>query len=64
LIDSNLENSEKIALKIKDSIENSIPLREIGGKSVTASFGLTISKNDDNAMYKSKHTGKNRVTVM
>jgi diguanylate cyclase (GGDEF)-like protein len=73
LINSSLEDSQKTVELLRNSIELDIELKKIVGYNITASFGLTMYKDNDSkdkiitraddAMYNSKHNGKNQVTV-
>jgi len=73
LIDSTIEDSEKITKKIRVAIETNEKLKALANINVTASIGLTtqnekdttnsIVARADEAMYKSKNSGKNRVTI-
>lgn len=70
-IDTTLDEAKIISEKLRVSLENNIDMKKVVGKSVTASFGLTICKDDDtldsaiaradSAMYQAKKSGKNRV---
>ncbi|RBQ30905.1 diguanylate cyclase [Aliarcobacter vitoriensis] len=74
LIDSSLENSKIICENLRKSIEQDIQLEEICSYNVTASFGLTMIQEletkesallrVDEAMYLSKNSGKNRITIL
>ncbi|MDK2061759.1 sensor domain-containing diguanylate cyclase [Aliarcobacter butzleri] len=74
LIDSSLENSKIVCENLRKAIEEDIELMEICSFNVTASFGLTMVKQletkesvlirVDEAMYKSKNNGKNKITVL
>ncbi|WP_321470473.1 sensor domain-containing diguanylate cyclase [Halarcobacter sp.] len=74
LIDSSLEDSKIICEKLRKSIEEDLELTNLCSYNVTASFGLTMVNSTDtkenlllrvdNAMYKSKNEGKNRITVV
>ena len=67
---TNLENAVIISNKIRESIENDE--HKIAGK-ITASFGITQAKSDDtmksifqrcdDALYKAKNNGRNRVEI-
>ena len=69
-IRTTLENAAKLAERIRKKIEN-VQFEVVG--SITCSFGVsefleedteeTFSKRVDNALYESKHSGRNRVTV-
>jgi len=73
LVDASLEDSKKIAEKIRVNIESDSLLNAYIHYSVTASFGLTqIQERDtlekilqrvDNALYTAKEEGKNRVSL-
>lgn len=70
-IDSSLEDAKVITKKIKDLIESDYNLRNLTKNSVTASFGLTQLRKEDNMdtivrradkeMYKAKASGKNKI---
>ena len=74
LIDSSLVDTKALAEKLRVAIEQDIELRDICSYSVTASFGLTMIKEGDTkdkvlsrvdeAMYKSKDSGKNKITYL
>lgn len=74
LIDSSLENSKIVCENLRKAIEEDIELMEICSFNVTASFGLTMVKKletkesalirVDEAMYKSKNSGKNKITIL
>ncbi len=74
LIDSSLENSKIVCENLRKAIEEDIELMEICSFNVTASFGLTMVKQletkesvlirVDEAMYKSKNSGKNKITIL
>ncbi|MDN5115127.1 sensor domain-containing diguanylate cyclase [Aliarcobacter butzleri] len=74
LIDSSLENSKIVCENLRKAIEEDIELMGICSFNVTASFGLTMVKQletkesvlirVDEAMYKSKNNGKNKITVL
>lgn len=74
LIDSPLENSKIVCENLRKAIEEDIELMKICSFNVTASFGLTMVKQletkesvlirVDEAMYKSKNNGKNKITVL
>ena len=59
---------------MKNLIENDYILKELNQSTITASFGLTALKNDDNmddlinradmAMYESKNNGKNKISII
>ncbi|WP_428025700.1 sensor domain-containing diguanylate cyclase [Arcobacter sp.] len=71
LNDSNLEQSFKVAQKLKQSFENDLGLNNLVKEPVTASFGVTEFKEDDtidkiisradNGLYAAKNSGKNKV---
>ena len=71
LNNSNLNNSFQIAEKLRISFENDIELNNLVKGGVTASFGVTIFKDDDTiekiisradrALYAAKNSGKNKV---
>ena len=71
--DSSLENTKKIAEKIRSNIEFDDELNFLVKKGVTASFGITSFKKDDDydsiitrvdlALYKAKENGKNQVII-
>lgn len=73
-IDSSLKDAQSITEKIRVLIENDYLLKDLNKTSVTASFGLTQLKEDDNldivisradkAMYKAKALGKNRIETI
>ena len=73
LIDSSFEDSEMVANKLRESIESDKKLENLIGHKITASFGLTeVEEHDktakviqrvDDAMYKAKNDGKNRVVI-
>ena len=73
LIDSSFEDTELIAQKLRKSIEDDAKLQELVGYKVTASFGLTsVGEHDktdkvfqrvDDAMYRAKSDGKNRIII-
>ena len=73
-IDSSLEDSTLVTEKIRYLIESDFMLKDLSKSVVTASFGLTQLKEDDNMnviitrsdkeMYKAKELGKNRVNVI
>lgn len=73
LIDSSLDESLKIADKLRLAIENDTELKKLVNKTVTGSFGLSmlietdtqdeIIARADEAMYHSKQNGKNRISV-
>lgn len=72
-IDSNMKEAEAIAEKLRTQIETDILLHQITNQTVTASFGLTnvnvddtidtILKRADNALYKAKASGKNKIIL-
>ncbi|WP_320034644.1 sensor domain-containing diguanylate cyclase [Halarcobacter sp.] len=74
LIDSSLEDSKLICEKLRKAIEDDLELTNLCSYNVTASFGLTMVNSTDtkenlllrvdNAMYKSKNEGKNKITVV
>ena len=74
LIDSSLENSKIVCENLRKAIEEDIELMEICSFNVTDSFGLKMVKQletkesvlirVDEAMYKSKNNGKNKITVL
>ena len=59
---------------MKSLIENDYVLKELNHSIITASFGLTTLKSDDNiddlmnradiAMYESKNNGKNKISII
>ena len=71
LIDDNLQNTQRIAEKIRMAIEKKLAVES---RHITISLGVTeLHKDDtydtlfkrvDNALYKSKRSGKNRVTAL
>jgi len=71
LMNTNLETSYIIANKIRTIIENSVKLKILTNRSVSISAGVTLYQHKesidnfvaraDNAMYKAKHNGKNRI---
>ncbi|MFT7859498.1 MAG: sensor domain-containing diguanylate cyclase [Sulfurimonas sp.] len=71
LINTDRKNAEAIAKKLRLLIEGDLVLQQLLQRSITASFGVTESKEDellhhmfarvDNAMYEAKRSGKNRV---
>lgn len=73
LINSDLNTSTNKAEELRYLIENNTELQDLLSYKITASFGLTKAKDNDSiediiiradkAMYESKHSGKNRVTV-
>ncbi|RXJ65639.1 GGDEF domain-containing protein [Halarcobacter ebronensis] len=74
LIDSSLDDCMKLAEKIRAELEHDYELKDICSYSVTASFGLTMVTEEDTkdrvlsrvdeAMYKSKDEGKNKITFL
>lgn len=74
LIDSEQENSFEVAEKMRKNIESDNLLKQLVGNPITASFGLTTLKESDDqdslfvradkAMYQSKTSGKNHVSVL
>jgi len=72
-IDSNMEEAKIIAEKLREQIETDILLHQITNQTVTASFGLTnvnaddtidtILKRVDDALYKAKDSGKNKIIL-
>lgn len=74
LIDSSLDDSLKIAEKLRVSLEEDFKLKDLTNMNVTASIGLTAQKEDDTtnsiiaradeAMYKAKQSGKNQIIRM
>ncbi len=74
LINSSLEDSKKIAEKLRNILENNQELKNLTSITVTGSFGLTQLKEDDsldrlidradNAMYQAKNSGKNKICVL
>lgn len=72
-IDSSLDDSKLTAEKLRGLFETDSKLTELVGAKVTASFGLTnVSSHDkifdalkhvDDAMYKAKEDGKNRIVI-
>ncbi len=73
LIDSSLEESQKVAEKIRIKFEEDSVLFTLLSYKLTSSFGLTqIKENDriedivkraDKALYEAKNTGKNKVVL-
>lgn len=73
-IDSSIQNVLATTEKLKNMLANDYILKELNEKSITGSFGITELKEEDsldsmvnradNAMYKSKKTGKNKITVI
>ena len=73
LHDLSLENAKVFALNLKDKIEHDEVLNQLIKKRLTASFGLTMFKENDNmdglvnrvdqALYDAKNSGKNKVCV-
>jgi len=71
LIDDSMQNSQKIAQKVRIAIEKKLTVEVTN---ITISLGITqLQKDDtydtlfkrvDSALYKSKQSGKNRVTVV
>jgi len=71
---TDIKTGEMLANKLKLMIENSIKIQDILSYNLTASFGITEFKNGDDtdtiikradeAMYISKNSGKNRVSVL
>jgi len=71
LIDDNLQNTQKIAEKVRIAIEQQLVIES---KKITISLGVTehhqddtdntLFKRVDDALYQSKRSGKNRVTVL
>jgi len=74
LFDSSLDDSKIICEKLRVSIQNDLQLKNICSFDVTASFGLTMVKKEDDvkkvlqrvdeAMYKAKIDGKNRIEII
>ncbi|QKF82638.1 sensor domain-containing diguanylate cyclase [Halarcobacter ebronensis] len=74
LIDSSVDDCMKLAEKIRAELEHDYELKDICSYSVTASFGLTMVTEEDTkdrvlsrvdeAMYKSKDEGKNKITFL
>ena len=74
LIDSSLEDAKVITEKLRLSIEHDKILQKLVHASVTASFGLTKVKKEDNmhevmkrvdkALYEAKSKGKNTIVVV
>lgn len=74
LIDSSLEDTKAVCEKLRNALESDVLLKDICSYSVTASFGLTmIEEKDtkdtvlsrvDEAMYESKNSGKNQITIL
>ncbi|WP_304546396.1 sensor domain-containing diguanylate cyclase [Sulfurimonas microaerophilic] len=72
LINTNAENANTIAEKLRSMIEGDLMLQQLVQYNVTASFGVTQCKEDeslehtiarvDNAMYEAKKEGKNKVS--
>lgn len=68
------EDAKDVAEKLRSGLEHDIELKEIANRSVTGSFGLTMMENSDTledliskadeAMYISKKSGKNRISVI
>ncbi|NQY94714.1 MAG: GGDEF domain-containing protein, partial [Campylobacteraceae bacterium] len=73
LHDLSLEDAKVFALNLKDKIEHDEVLNQLIKKRLTASFGLTMFKENDNmdglvnrvdqALYDAKNSGKNKVCV-
>ena len=71
LIDDSMQNSQKIAQKVRIAIEKKLTVEVTN---ITISLGITQLRKDDtydtlfkrvdSALYKSKQSGKNRVTVI
>lgn len=74
LINTNLENANAIAEKLRVMIEGDLVLQQLVQENITASFGITQCKEDellehviaraDNAMYDAKRDGKNKVSLL
>lgn len=74
LIDSSLEDSKTVCENLRKAIEEDEELIEVCSYNITASFGLTMIKKAetkeiallrvDEAMYKSKNSGKNKITIL
>jgi len=72
--DADIKSSTLLAENLRITLENNIKIKEILSHSLTASIGLTQYKTDDDvdsiikradeAMYISKKTGKNKVSVL
>ncbi|MDD2894554.1 MAG: sensor domain-containing diguanylate cyclase [Aliarcobacter sp.] len=73
-INSSVEDSLLTTEKLKDLIENDYILKDLNQGNITASFGLTTLKKGDKAsdlinradfaMYESKNSGKNRISII
>lgn len=73
-LNSSLEDALTTTEKLKSLIENDYVLKELNHSIITASFGLTTLKSDDNiddlmnradiAMYESKNNGKNKISII
>jgi len=74
LPDIDIKNGEKLAQRIRLGMEHNIKIQDILSDNITVSIGITkfqeedtvdiIVKRADDAMYTSKRTGKNKVTVV
>jgi len=73
-MNTNIEKSFEVAEKIRTILEHSIKLKNLTGKSVTISAGVTLyEKNEsidnfvsraDSAMYEAKNAGKNKIVKL
>lgn len=73
-INSSFEDSLLVTEELKNLIENDYILKDLNQSNITASFGLTTLKKDDKAsdlinradiaMYESKNSGKNRISII
>ena len=69
-----IDNAESLTERLRIMIENNIKIQELLSYSLTVSIGLTqFKQNDDinciinradDAMYLSKDTGKNKISVL
>ena len=74
LSNSDIKTAQMLTKKLKLLLENNIKIQEILSYSLTASFGVTQFRKDDDidsvikradeAMYISKNSGKNKVSVL
>jgi len=74
LDNTEIEKGAVLAEKLRLMLENNIELQELLSYNLTASFGITQFKDDDDmdtvinradkAMYLSKDNSKNRVTIL